>query len=420
MANGIFGWSVEHINDNPSILNGRTISGSTLDGLRLENVTLSNTTFNKVEAYVFNFKNVVFENCSFINCRFRGNRERGNTTMENVTFKGGVMSNDAHRLGIYRMDWQYVYMNKVVFDGVSMHGAKVDAITGGSLTFRNMSDFKDYYSDFGVPILNAYYMQFRLDNCQLDQQASGASLGSIGDSSAADENSTIYATNSRFSGAGLGRSETKATYIDNCEFTGGVGLGGPQVMVVKNSILGIGALPGGTNTDRGDLYFVNNKYLTCIINRRRYNSGVNSKNVYFINDGMAMKSADGSNHVEPMAIGVVGGGANICDVDLDIPTFQNDIEYINLRNVKILGGRWLDLNLKGGQWENVEIHGPIEIIEAAPQFGDLKCYNVTFHPPLPNSPFSAAIQFKFTKSEQPFEWPEVHVPTLQEMGIEPD
>jgi hypothetical protein len=46
MANGIFGWSVEQINANPSVLDGRTISGESWIGLRLENIPLANTTFN--------------------------------------------------------------------------------------------------------------------------------------------------------------------------------------------------------------------------------------------------------------------------------------------------------------------------------------------------------------------------------------
>jgi hypothetical protein len=194
-------------------------------------------------------------------------------------------------------------------------------------------------------------------------------------------------------------------------------LGYPQVMVVKNSILEI-----NTNARSGDLYFVNNKYLTFTDPYGvAVQSVVNGNNVYFINDDMAMKSADGSENTNLLPVHIVGGGANIYNADLHKPCLMNDIDYINLRNVKILGGRWHDLNLKSGHWENVEIHAPIEITGSAPQFGDdLKFYKVSFHPPPPTGPFNAPVSIRATEIKQPFDWPEVHVPTLQEMGIDPD
>jgi uncharacterized protein YjbI with pentapeptide repeats len=339
--------------------------------------------------------------------------------MENVIFKGGIMSNSSRDERVYRDDWNDVkVVNKVVFDGVSMRDASLSAFYDGTLIFKNMSDFRNYDSS-GTILRGSRNINLRIDNCQLDGKGvdgkDGIQLCAIGEP--AHRDGTIYATNSKFTnGSGFAGSQTKTTYIDNCEFTGSAEVGYPQVMVIKNSILGIGVV--STNFHWGDIYFVNNKYLTCFRpgDTYQYRSAVNSKNVYFINDGTAMKSADGSNHVQPIAVNVCGGGANIYDIDLQGPTFMGDIEYLNLRNVRILGGEWYNLNLKGGHWENVEIHAPIEIAGAPPQFGDdLKFYSVTTPQ---GSPFNTPVQFTVTESRQPFAWPEVHVPTLEEMGID--
>ncbi|MDR1397599.1 MAG: pentapeptide repeat-containing protein [Desulfarculales bacterium] len=414
---GILGLTVEEINANPSILNGRSISGTGsdgagYDGLRLENVTLSHTTFNNMWSVRFYFKNVVFKNCSFIDCEFYEGH------MENVIFKGGVMSNSTTRqeAGHKSVDWRSVNVNKVVLDGVSMRGAKLGGMWGGSMTFRNMSAFGGYRDG---AILIGRDLQFRIDNCKLDANAAATEEDlAICDiyGYGADVN-TIYATNSKFTNrSGFGNSKTRATYIDNCEFTGSASLGYPQVMVVKNSTLAIAPTRGG------NLYFVNNKFVPFL---NRYGqsspSSINSTNVYIFNDKTALKSEGGGKNAAPMPIHVKGGGANIYNLDLQEPRLQGDIKYLNLRNVRILGGEWFDLNLRGGQWENVEIHKPIEIKGAAPQFGkDLKFYNLTFHPPAPTGPFNVPIRFSAKESKQPFEWPEVHVPTLKEMGINPD
>jgi uncharacterized protein YjbI with pentapeptide repeats len=409
MANGIFGsYTKEEINADPSILNGRTIHGSSIRNhmlyrLRMENMTLTNTTLNGITFPEFYFKNVIFENCSFINCEFYEG------ALEEVIFKGGLMSNSSRRERAYRHDWYLVNVNKIVLDGVSMRGVRLMGIGNGSLTFKNMGDFRDYEN--GGAILNGGKLRLRIDNCQLDGENSGIQLCKIGSSD--DQDCTIYATNSKFTnGSGLSGSKGKF-YIDNCEFTGRASLGYPQVMVVKNSILDI------EETDQGDLYFVNNKYLT---RTGRYGvavqSAVNGKNVYFINDDTAMKSADGSENTNFLAIYIGGGGVNISNADVHKPTIMGDIDYINLRNVRILGGRWHNLNLKGGHWENVELYPDIEITGAPPQFGDdVKFCNVTTPQ---GSPFNTPVQFTVTESRQPFAWPEVHVPTLQEMGIDPD
>jgi hypothetical protein len=97
-------------------------------------------------------------------------------------------------------------------------------------------------------------------------------------------------------------------------------------------------------------------------------------------------------------------------------------ERSDLENVTFQGGVMANSGDYRGYsnitlWENVDLHPHIEITGSAPQFGDLKVYNLTTPQ---GSPFNSAVQLTVTESRQPFAWPEVHVPTLEEMGIEPD
>jgi hypothetical protein len=172
-------------------------------------------------------------------------------------------------------------------------------------------------------------------------------------------------------------------------------------MVVKDSLLTVSAWGG-------DLYFVNNKFVPLVPGDNVRRSPLGGKRMFLI----------GNNQDTPMAINIVGGGAYIYDTDLDKPMFKNEVDFINLRNVKIMGGDFFNLILQEGQWENVVLLPTIEITGTKFEIGRLNFYNVT----APQGyPFQKEIKSKITYSEQPFDnWPEVKVPTLQEMGIDPD
>jgi uncharacterized protein YjbI with pentapeptide repeats len=422
MAFGVFNYTAEEVSANPSIISSRTISGAEWRDLRLENVTLSKTTFNKVKVDQFHFENVIFENCSFINCEFHGEYPTEGI-LENVVFNGGVMSNTSRqevayrRAGIYKVDWQDIKVNRIVLDGVRMHGARLYGIFGGSVTLKNLANFENY--ETGRYILSGRNIKLRIDNCQLDGKDDMIQLCSLEGDEPDQIPSTIYVTNSKFAdGHGLGGSIIKALYVDNCEFTDLARLGRPQeIAVVKNSVL-CALMNGGVYAD---VYFITNKFVTYYMSQFAIEvpTVLDCKNMYFLNDEMGMTSAADSKEVrQPIAVSIAGSRVNIYDIDLQNSTFFSDIDYLNLRNVKILGGEWKNLNVKGGHWENVEIHAPIEIRGTAPQFGDeVIFYNVTFPQ---GSPFDTEVNFSAKVSKQPFDWPKVHVPTLAEMGLDPD
>jgi uncharacterized protein YjbI with pentapeptide repeats len=424
--------SYAEIKANPSILNGRSIDGAAFkEGpLILENLTLSNTTFNKIKSSGFSVKNVVFANCSFIDCAFYDG------DLENVIFKGGVISNSRTRYIYgsreYRPDWGYVTVKNVVFDGVSMRNAILHDFYHGKVTFKNMSDFRDY-APGDIDILRGEGLKVRIDNCHLG--AYGKAVYLCSSSSSYDQYTTIYITNSKFSnGSGLGgnvNGSVRAVYIDNCEFTDHAALSYFRLMVVKNSTLNVWCVD---HEMQGNFYFVNNKYVTAP--ERDWERGgtgettgsaIDGKNVYFINDGGGMKSAAGDAPFAFMPI-FLERCRRVDIYNADVYQFKigYGLAYLNLRNVRILGGDWGGLELTGGQWENVEIHGLIKT-NYNPQFGDLKCYNLSFQPPPPLRHFNyTGVKFsevelgKLSNRSRPFAWPAVPVPTLQEMGIEPD
>jgi hypothetical protein len=221
--------------------------------------------------------------------------------------------------------------------------------------------------------------------------------------------------------SGFGGSRNRATYVENCQITGYGTLAIPQIMVVKDSVLTV-------NAEGGDLYFVNNKFIPLFQDKAKnplalskvLHSALGGNRMFFI----------GNNQDTPMPINIIGGGAYIYDTDLDRPIFLEEIDFINLRNVKIIGGDFFNLILKEGQWENVVLLPPIEITGNKFEIGHLNVYNVTAPQGYPfqgnpdikraygGQPFD---NVKVTYSDRPFDnWPEVKVPTLQEMGIDPD
>jgi uncharacterized protein YjbI with pentapeptide repeats len=393
---GTFTCSVAEINANPSMINGGRLSGGKLDGLVLENLVLKNTSFNNMEICNYVFRNVVFEDCTFTKVDvFAG-------IMDNVTFKGGRLTYTGSPT-----DWKnftgfgdFKGVTNLVLDGVQLDRTIFTGIDGGGVYLKNLNCTSDYALTWGAIIMGSN-IALRADNCRL----SDVDLCSL------DGDSTIHVTNSVLVNSGFGGSRNQATYVENCQITGS--LGGAQVMVVKDSVLMVSSWGG-------DLYFVNNKFVPLAPDDHVQRSPLGGKRMFFI----------GNNQDTPMPITITGGGAYIYDTDLDKPIFMEEIDFINLRNVKIMGGEFFYLILKEGQWENVVLLPTIEIKGNKFEIGHLNVYNVT----APQGyPFQGNPDIKRTYGEQPFDnvkvtysdrpfdnWPEVKVPTLQDMGIDPD
>jgi hypothetical protein len=87
---------------------------------------------------------------------------------------------------------------------------------------------------------------------------------------------------------------------------------------------------------------------------------------------------------------------------------------LHLRNVDIHGGTWEQVLLEGGQWENVRIYPEIQVRNTT--LGELRMHKVSFPE---GSPWRGKEEIRLSPvySASPFDWPEVHVPTPEELGL---
>jgi uncharacterized protein YjbI with pentapeptide repeats len=412
LMNNVVSYTAEQINADNSLINGKILMGRRLEGLRLADITLKNTTFRGMAIVESDFSNVTFENCTFSQAQLR------RSNFENVIFKDCLMT----YIGDPGLENSRTIIggsfHNVVLDNVSMRAAKLYAMAG-SLTFRNMRDFSDY-GDRGTVVENGNNRQninFRVENCEM----SDLWLTNFSD------NSTIYIRNSRLKEVDLGGHLCKIIYLENC-ILDGVDLASSQLLIVKDSTLhGVGA----SNIGTGKAYFVNNQYPYTVepvnpaddelkrfaLERLQY---IGPRTVL---DGQEVHVWGGN---EQAAVKILGGNVYLYDLELMAPLFFSPggtdgmIDSLNLRNVKIRWGYWSELKINSAIWENVEIYPSVEIEGTSPQINDFKVYNLTLPQGNPftsesGSPASVAIQGQ--KYDQPFAWPEVHVPTPAELGL---
>ena len=368
-------------------LNGRKISGFIDGGLTLENVTLKGTTFIDVEARNSHFKNVIFEDCTFIKVDFR------ESTFENVSFIGGKMA--------YRGDTNFrynltnfagsVFSGTVLFDSVTLDNAYISGIQGGNdnlVVFRNMQGIRN-----GMSVINGDDINLRVENCSSEEYLFAALF----------ENSTIYAINSTFTGSGFA-GNAEAVYIDNCKLLDGSTGGMARTIVIKNSVV-CGGL-GGPHAQ--NIYLINNQY--PVMKQGRANLACSENTTVFI-DGQNVKNA---------RMMIFGGRVTIKNVDfesLGLSIDEDPIGSLNLHNVTIRKGDWEEGTLRGGQWENVTIYPPVQVPDATIQ--NVKTRYLTFPQGSPWVDRNSATSIDIQDSPIPFEWPEVHVPTPEELGIKP-
>jgi uncharacterized protein YjbI with pentapeptide repeats len=378
--------SVEEINADNSIINGKTLSGGYLEGLHLRNMTFKNTTFRGLELVDFVFENVIFENCLFS----KVNAWDG--TMINVTFKGGRMTYEgAPQYDINRTYFETTQMDKVLFEGVVMENARLNGISG-SLTFISMRDFEDYGR--GVVIIGND-LRFRADNCAVKDVDL---FGLFGDS-------TGYVTNSVLENSGFGSSEARVIYVENCSLVGS-DIDNPRLLVVQDSKVCVSMF----GAEQSKCYFVNCQFIPKP--KTGWKSAVSGHEVHIF----------GNNDTQ--YIKLTAGNIYLYDMELPTPLLfhadKEQLDSLNLRNVTIRGGEFWSLKLRGGSWQDVAIYPPIMISGSPPAISGLHVYNVTFPQ---GNPFVAKdgspiqVNIPAQKADHPFEWPEIHVPTAQELGL---
>ena len=101
------------------------------------------------------------------------------------------------------------------------------------------------------------------------------------------------------------------------------------------------------------------------------------------------------------------------DVEVEPAWFTRSMPIINMKNVQIRRGDWKHLILGGGQWENVQISPNVHVDNKKTTLGDVRVRNVTF----PEGPPWKGGELTLVESDTPFDWPEIIIPTPEELGL---
>jgi hypothetical protein len=188
--------------------------------------------------------------------------------------------------------------------------------------------------------------------------------------------------------------------------------GTAKAAVVKICVLDDGAVFGQ------NVYIVDTEFAPVSSTMHRIGIGSpNSDHVYIL----------GSRN--PIPINFSSGNIYIYEADLLGPIWSRWADdkdpppTINLRNVRFFGGKMRNIHINGGQWENVDIYPKVVISGSKNVLENIETYNLRFpegdpwvedpkHP-------QALADFKpmFIERDQPFQWPEIHVPTAEELGL---
>ncbi len=245
------------------------------------------------------------------------------------------------------------------------------------------------YSD-SLSILIANNLNLRIDNCIFEKSTI-----------VLFDNSTIYATNSTFTRSGFGSSSAKVIYIDNCKLLEGSDAGSGEIMVVKDSVLCGGV--GGRESK--EIYLAG---LSWPENNTRKTVLYGSANTKFFLDGANAKNA---------LINILGGTVLLRNVGVRKLLVSSDasIDKLDLQNVTIYEGDFEDALVKGGQWENVTIYGPVKMPKGKLENIKVRAFQLPNGPPIAGATSETIVDIK--ESSAPFEWPEIHVPTLDELGL---
>jgi len=379
-------YTAEEMSANPERLNGMTVTGDRLDNVVFKDVTLKNVTFKNIRLSKFTFTNVVFDNCKFIDiCFYRGE-------LNNVLFQGGLFAKRSKDIAADELIETSRIMN-VVFDATVFDNAYFTGLRQGSLFLQNIHTTQNYSGPGGIFRGKDIFVAIR--KCSIKGVKIVQTSG----------NSKIYAKDSFFDDSGFARTST-ATYVDNCSFIGASDPGDSNTLVFINS-----RLLAWVETE-GDVYFYNNTFLVKD-GPPRLQTGVQGSDksrIYVLSDKRA---------VAP--INFVNGNIFLRNLDWVHPVMvpwegQEYIKRVDLQNVAIRdGGLWEKLHLLSGQWENVQIYPAIDIADA--KIENVEGYNVTFPEGVPwiGTPASnTSIRMR----NKPFDWPEIKVPTLKDLGME--
>lgn len=385
--------SVADINANPQVLSGLRFSKGDMSGLNIQNAHIKGLQFDDIQAPVSRFTNVTFENCSFTKVNFQSCRFE-NVAFKNCQIQGRGNHEDINNSTIFR----YSVFKDVLFENTKMNNVIADSISGegGYVYFRNM---REVYTRGGEgTILSSSNLHCRVVDSNLTKAKFLVS---------SSQSASFYAKNSKFSDL---RLQSNHTYIEKCSLNDIV-MYSTETAVVTKCLLDdtkIASKKAG--------YYVNNQYIESgevdDIFNQRLGSGIEGR------DGSPVYVMQSD--TTPVILRFTGGQVTACNITLKTPILGQFGKTkpplsLNLRNVRILGGNWSSLELESGNWENVTIEPPLRVKRV--KLNKIQAYNLEFPK---GDPWKKEGEFSLdiTRVFKPFDWPEVRVPTPEDMGLE--
>ncbi|MDR1242648.1 MAG: pentapeptide repeat-containing protein [Deltaproteobacteria bacterium] len=384
--------SVDEINADPRILSGLNFYKGSLEGIDVQDVRIKELVLDDIQVEHSSFRNVTFEKCVFTRVKFQDCR------FENVAFKdcllrgrGYVKDRDSSTI------FRHSVFKDVLFENSKMNNVVADLISGegGYVYFRNMREIKA--SGWNGNILSGTDLHCRV----LDSDFAQVDFFIYG-----NNNASFYARNSNFSKVSLLSGKTR---IEQCRLRD-TEISAEDITLVSDSLL-----------DHTSMY----SYKSCYYVHNRYTDSSEVKEE--LKEGNRVTGYDHSpvyvahQDAAPARLGFNAGRVSAADITLQDPTMVNQAVdrkpplRLNLRNVRIVGGFWHLLLIDGGQWENVAIEPSVRVDETT--LKNIQAYNLEFPE---GDPWKKEGKFSpdITRSEQPFDWPEVRVPTPADMGLE--
>jgi hypothetical protein len=387
--------SVAEINANPEKLNNLHVKDCELSELIIKNTHIKNLTLENIDAFENNIENVTFENCSFIRVQFY------RSTFSNVAFKNcRIVHRGTGSDHKDRSEFSEIIFRNVLFDNTILKRVDFGTMNGdnGFILFKNMQQIvTEEHSTF----MNVENAHVRVLNSTIHGVIAGDP----------DMPSTSITKNSKYIDGGIYCDQN---FILHSTMQDSYQIGAFKTLVITDSIL-----DGSVRVHNGNGYLSNNTY----VSRTRelffggtmiFGPGILAKK----NGNVYMMAKDNT----PTALRIFGGNVTVKDFTL-VNTLigttlekEPDIGSLNLQNVIVRGGEW-EGKILGGKWENVRIEPSVVTNET--YIRNIQAHRLEYPKGYPwqKRKKERAFVLEVKESNTPFDWPEIHVPTYEELGL---
>jgi len=383
--------TISEVNADPTLLSNKYIEKVELKGLNLKNAVITNLTMKNVNAMNGIFENITFESCTFMKARFDDGK------FINVAFRNCKISSidDSKNYESITTFTSSIFEN-VIFYNTELSYVRFDGISGnnGFVLFKNITRDKPRGE---APLFSISNAQVRVSDSIINGVIAGR------------KNVHAITKNSQYIEGGI---YCDNNFIINTKMQDMIEAGGFKHLVIRDSVV-----DGDVSVNGGKGYLVNNKYLWGT------RESLSGKTVT-MGVGLHAKPDDSIYVVakdnEPCSFRIFGGNVTLKGFTLmdtligGLFKEEPPITTLNLKDVVMQGGRWGDLRLLGGQWENVRIEPPVLVDRTS--IKNLRYYRLDF-PKGPPWNKKGEFVIEATENQTPFVWEEPKIPTPEDLGM---